>query len=135
MASLKPRMSLILKFVLVAALLVAATSAAISFFLIEHEAEIIREGLKERGKSLARGIAYNSEYGVLIRNRDILDGILRCIIVEKDVVYALITDRNGNILAEFEGESPVSIPVEIKAKLEREALATDEVLVQFYRDL
>ncbi len=110
MPSLKLRTSLTFKFVLVTVLIVAATSLIISHYLIQHEVESIKLALIESGASLARSLAHNSEYGVLVSNREALDRALKGVKDEKDVVYAIILNKRGDVIAEFKKDPLIDIP-------------------------
>jgi HAMP domain-containing protein len=92
------------RFVLIISGLILFTSVILSGFLIKKQSEVIQGELEKRGETLVRNLAYNSEYGVLVENRDMLSNLIKGLFQEEDVVYVLIQDKNGNILAELQGD-------------------------------
>jgi two-component system NtrC family sensor kinase len=89
------------KFVLIISFLILITSALLSGFLIERQSSIIEKELEKRAVSLVRNLAYNSEYGVLVENKQLLFNLMKGLSQEEDVEYILIQDKQGNILAEW----------------------------------
>lgn len=100
--SLKFPLGLKMRFVLIISSLILFTSAILSGFLIKKQSELIHKELDKRGESLVKNLAYNSEYGVLIENQNFLLNLIKGLSQEEDVVYVLIQDKNGNILAGLE---------------------------------
>jgi len=129
----KIKIRLSTKFILLISMLIVLTSIVLSDFFIRHEATQIRTSLESRGKSLARNLAYNSEYGVLIGLEDTLDKPIRGVMKEEDVVYAVIQDENGTILAQVEAEQPIEIPEETRKAIEKEALNAEVTQVKSYK--
>jgi len=102
-------------------------------FFIRHEVISIRSGLENRGKSFARNLAYNSEYGVLIAYEEALRNPIEGVVKEEDVVYAIIHDKDGKILAQAEAATPMEIPEERRKITAAKALRAEETLVQSYK--
>ena len=127
------RMRLSTKFILLISMLIVLTSVVLSVFFVRHEVIQIRTSLENRGKSLARNLAYNSEYGVLIGVKDTLDKPIGGVVKEEDVVYAIIQDEDGTILALVEAAQPIEIPEETRKTIEKEALKAEETLVKSYK--
>jgi signal transduction histidine kinase len=89
------------KFVLIISLLILTTSALLSGFLIERQTSLIQRELGKRAESLVRNLAFNSEYGVLVENKQLLFNLMKGLSQEEDVQYILIQDKKGNTLAEW----------------------------------
>jgi len=89
------------KFVLTISFLILVTSVILSVFLIERQSLLIQRELEKRGESMVRNLAHNSEYGVLVENKYLLFNLMEGLYQEEEVVYIIIQDRKGNILAEW----------------------------------
>ena len=72
--------------------------APFSWITIGQGKRVLERGIIKRGISLTRNLAYNAEYGVLIKNKDILFELIEGVIREEDVVFATILDRKARIL-------------------------------------
>ena len=95
----KFRVALPLKFTLSISVLIVLTSLTLGWFFSRNAVELIKAGLMERGRSLVRNLAYNSEYGVLIANRNILQQLVEGVIKEEDVLYVVVHNEEGEALA------------------------------------
>jgi len=93
-----------MRFVLIISSLILFTSVILSGFLIKKQSELIQGELEKRGESLVKNLAYNSEYGVLVENKDLLLNLIKGLALQEDVAYIIIQDRNGNILAQLESQ-------------------------------
>ncbi len=102
--SLKFPFGLKVRFVLIISGLILFTSVILSGFLIQKQSELIQRELEKRGESLVKNLAYNSEYGVLVENRDLLLNLIKGLAQQEGVDYIVIQDRNGKVLAELEAE-------------------------------
>lgn len=89
------------KFILSISLLIAITAGFLSFYIIWHEAKTIRNERTNYAESLARNLAYNAEYGVMTRNKEILENLITGIMKEKDVISVEITDKDGRIMSAY----------------------------------
>jgi signal transduction histidine kinase len=87
------------KFILSISVLIVFTSLALGWSFSRNAVALIKAALMERGRSLARNLAYNSEYGVLIANQNILQQLVDGVIKEEDVLYAIVQNENGEALA------------------------------------
>jgi signal transduction histidine kinase len=88
------------KFTISISALVILTSISLGWVFGRYGVDLIKTGLMDRGRSLARNLAYNSEYGVLIGNEDVLKQLVEGVIREEDVLYAIIQNEAGEPLAE-----------------------------------
>jgi len=102
--SLKFPFGLKVRFVLIISYLILFTSVILSGFLIKKQSQVIRGELDKRGESLVKNLAYNSEYGVLVENEDLLLNLIKGLAQQEDVAYVMIQDRKGDILAELESK-------------------------------
>ncbi len=98
----KVEIGLKFKFVLIISALILFTSIILSGFLIKGQSDIIQGELEKRGRALVKNLAYNSEYGVLIESEQLLANLIKGLIREEDVIYALIYDKEGKILAHLD---------------------------------
>jgi len=96
------RLGLRIKFVLIISFLILFTSIILSGFLIKRQSHLIQSELEKRGKSLVKNLAYNSEYGVLIENEQLLINLVKGVLQDEDVMYAKIYNKNGKILAQLD---------------------------------
>ena len=128
----KIRMRLSVKFTLFISILIILAAVALSIFFIRNQVSHIKINLENRGKSLARNLAYNGEYGVLIAYEEMLLQLIKGVIQEEDIVYAIIQDKDGNILAQAEAAQGIKIPEEILKTISERTLNADKTLVQFY---
>jgi signal transduction histidine kinase/HAMP domain-containing protein len=101
MPSLAFTFGLKMRFVLIISSLILFTSVILSGFLIKKQSELIQRELDKRGESLVKNLAYNSEYGVLVENKEILLNLIKGLALQEDVAYIIIQDRDGNILAQL----------------------------------
>jgi signal transduction histidine kinase/uncharacterized protein YpmB len=100
--SLKFPFGLKARFVLIISCLILFTSIILSGFLIKKQSELIQRELEKRGESLVKNLAHNSEYGVLVENEDMLQNLIKGLSQEEDVIFVLIQDKKGSILAELQ---------------------------------
>ena len=91
-------MRLALKSNLFISALILLTSATLSTFFVRSEGRRLREALEDRGKILAKNLAYNSEYGVQRADRAELTRLVERVMRERDVVLAVIQDIKGTVL-------------------------------------
>ena len=107
---MKIKAGLPLKFTISISALIVLTSITLGWFFGRYGVNVIKDGLMDRGRSLARNLAYNSEYGVLIGNKDLLRQLLVGVIREEDVLYAVIQNEAGERLASAQSEQLQEIP-------------------------
>jgi signal transduction histidine kinase len=93
------RFGIHVKFILTIVLLIILTSIIMSWFFITREVDLIQANLRHKGGTLARSLAYNSLYAVLTNNQEMLKTLVRGPISEEEVVFCLIQDAQGTVLA------------------------------------
>ncbi|OGQ80319.1 MAG: hypothetical protein A3F90_10790 [Deltaproteobacteria bacterium RIFCSPLOWO2_12_FULL_60_19] len=98
------------KFTVSISALIVLTSVTLGWFFGRHGVELIKSGLMNRGRSLARNLAYNSEYGVLIGNENVLRQLIEGVIREEDVLYAVIQNEAGEPLAGVHSSQLAELP-------------------------
>jgi signal transduction histidine kinase len=108
------------KFTLSISALIVLTSIALGWFFGRYGVELIKSGLMERGRSLARNLAYNGEYGVLIGNEEILGQLVEGVIREEDVLYAVVQNEAGEAIASAHSAQLEQVP---PREAERSALS------------
>ena len=126
------RMKLSAKSILFISILIILTSIILSVFFIRHEAVQIRSSLENRGKSLARNLAYNSEYETIIEDKEMLLNVIKGVMKEDDVVYAIIHDKDGKILAQAEVAAPIEISEKVRKTIAQKALKAQETQILSY---
>jgi len=96
--NLLKRSGLTVRFTILTSLLVLITAGTISLFALwRYEVNQTVE-IRQRGITLARNLAYNSELGVLTKNRKLLSELVAGIFQEKDIVDVTVSDLAGDIL-------------------------------------
>ena len=93
------RFGIHVKFILTIVLLIILTSIIMSWFFITREVDLIQANLRHKGGTLVRSLAYNSLYAVLTNNQEMLKTLVRGPISEEEVVFCLIHDAQGTVLA------------------------------------
>lgn len=87
------------KWVIYITIIIILLAFALTFFFIRQLKLSEKENLMRYGITLANNLAYNSEYGVLIANKDMLYTLIQGMMREKDVIYCVIQDKDGIILS------------------------------------
>ena len=106
------RYSLAAKFSLFISLPALMASLALSSNFIRHNLIQIETAMRERGESIARDLSRNSEYGLLTKNKDILDETINTHAYGENLIYIAIRDISGKILASH-GQIIENIPANI----------------------
>jgi PAS domain S-box-containing protein len=121
-------MSLRKKWVVYITIVIILLASALSFFFIRQQKTSEKENLIRYGLTLVNNLAYNSEYGVLIANKEILLALIQGVMRERDVIYCIIQDKDGNTLA---SSGMREEDVAIKG-LDRKISDVNESIVRFY---
>lgn len=87
------------KWVIYITIIIILLAFALTFFFIRRLKLSEKENLMRYGITLANNLAYNSEYGVLIANKDMLYTLIQGMMREKDVIYCVIQDKDGIMLS------------------------------------
>ncbi len=126
------KINLFPKLVTITLSLIILNSAALSTFFIMHERNTIGTEQRRRADALTHNLARTSEYGLLMRDSELLSELTEGIIKEEDVGWAEIKDREGNVLSSsgkkkgpiYESKYPVMSKV-IRGRGEEKILFSD----------
>jgi len=131
----KIKISLPWKFTLSISALIVLTSVALGWFFGQYGVELIRGGLTDRGRSLARNLAYNSEYGVLIANEFLLKQLVEGVIREEDVLYAVVQNEAGEVVAAAHSKQLAEIPPQTAQRGSLQGVSWTDPLTRAYQIL
>lgn len=121
------------KFTVSISALIVLTSITLGWFFGRYGVDLIKDGLLDRGRSLARNLSYNSEYGVLIGSQDILAQLVEGVIREEDVLYAVIQNESGKLLAGAHSSQSQQIPPRTAARTALAGMSWTDPLSQAYQ--
>lgn len=121
------RFGIHLRFILIIVLLIMLTSISVSWFFIRREVALIQGNLREKGETLVRSLAHSSLYPILANSQDLLRTLVRGPMSEEEVIFGLIHDAKGTILAKSysaaykRGEKRLhllvfSVPIQVQTK-------------------
>ena len=108
------KLSIATKINIFAAVIIIISLVFLGWFFIHHETYAITKELNERAAAVTRNLASNCEYGMLVRDNDELNRMLKGVSKEKDIAYAQIEDKKGNIVAQLEKKEERKRLVKIK---------------------
>src|SRR6266545_2325941 len=92
--------SLKIKAIAFISLLVLAVGASLSWYFLRQAREVLAAELQKRALSLTQNLAHNSKYGVLTEDTVILQQLIEGILQEESVLFVIITDAQGKVLAQ-----------------------------------
>ena len=96
----KMRYSLSFKFTLAISVVIIITSVVLSWFFISGQSLLLQSSIENKGIIIAHSLSGSCEYGVVAKNYDFLTSLTKDTIKKDDVLYAVIYDEMGNVLAE-----------------------------------
>jgi CheY-like chemotaxis protein/signal transduction histidine kinase len=102
------------KIYLFAVVLIIIANIFLGWFFVHHETNAVTKELNERASAITKSLAYNCEYGMLVRDNQELNRLLIGAAKEKDIVFAQIEDKEGNIIARLEEKEKTDRQVKIK---------------------
>lgn len=70
----------------------------ISFYFFQHQTNTLNKELEERVSALINNLSLSCQYPVLIRDREALEKLVKDILLQKDVVFCRIEDKEGKLL-------------------------------------
>ena len=91
--------SLRTKFVVFFSMIIILTCSGMSWYFIYTKRLAMTERLHDLGAVLVRNLAHNVRYGIIIEERVILEQFIDGVLGVEEVVYAVITGADGQILA------------------------------------
>jgi signal transduction histidine kinase len=133
LASPIKKSGLLWKFTISISALIVLTSITLGWFFGRYGVDLIKDGLLDRGRSLARNLAYNSEYGVLIGNEDVLKQLVEGVIREEDVLYAVVQNEAGEPLAGAHSSQLPGLPPRTVERKVLEGVSWVDPLTQAYQ--
>ncbi len=97
------RIGLIIKFIISVSGVMMLILISLGGLFIRNQELQVKRVVENKGKFLVRSLAYNSEYAILTVNKKLLSKFVKGVIKEPEVVYCLVQDMEGEVLA-FAGE-------------------------------
>jgi PAS domain S-box-containing protein len=70
----------------------------LGFYFIRHETRALNSELDERADVLLNSLSINSEYPILIRDREAISRLVKGMLTQKDVAFCRIEDMEGTLL-------------------------------------
>src|SRR5262245_36286051 len=104
------RVSLKVKAMVFISLMILAVGASLSWYLLRQTREVLTEELQKRAISLAQNLAHTSKYGVLTEDEVILRELIEGTLQEDSVIFVLIADAEGKVLAQQLNPKASAIP-------------------------
>ena len=84
-----------LKFVTITIVSVVVIFGFFLSFFTSQQRRLLTEELLDRGRILAQNLAYDLEYGILIKGEALLRQLVRNVGEQKDIAYVEIIDEKG----------------------------------------
>ncbi len=91
--------SLRTKFVVFFSLIIILTCSGMSWYFIHTKRLAMTERVRDLGTILDKNLAHNVRYGIIIEERVILEQFIDGVMEVDEVVYAMITGADGQVLA------------------------------------
>ncbi|MBI4000653.1 MAG: GAF domain-containing protein [Nitrospira defluvii] len=91
--------SLRTKFVVFFSLIIILTCSGMSWYFIHSKRLAMTERVRDLGTILVKNLAHNMRYGIIIEERVILEQFIDGVMGVDEVVYAMITGADGQVLA------------------------------------
>jgi PAS domain S-box-containing protein len=102
------KLNITAKILLFGSLLILVFTVFLGRFFIRYEIAAIAAGLNERAATIAENLAYNSEYGLLVGDKEALARLIEGTVKGRDISYAIVENKMGEIQARAgkEGKGP-----------------------------
>ncbi len=97
----KLRLSLRGKILSITVLFIMVMAVTLVFFFVYQQKKIVIADTEKWGISLAMNLAYDSKYGVLVKDTEVLNQLLDNIFKEKNIVQVEIFDKQGVKMADY----------------------------------
>lgn len=91
--------SLRTKFVVFFSLIIILTCSGMSWYFVHTKRIAMTERVRDLGTILVKNLAHNVRYGIIIEERVILEQFIDGVMEVDEVIYAMITGADGQILA------------------------------------
>jgi two-component system NtrC family sensor kinase len=107
MAMLRKSLGLGLKWklILVVGSLLLVSCASLSYFLIGEFSDSAVTALRHHAESLAKGLAHNAEFGVMLEIGPELDALNRSLMSDPDILFVQVFNLDGKLLSETLGQN------------------------------
>jgi PAS domain S-box-containing protein len=128
----KVRFSLKLKLILYMSLMVVAISGAFTWLYLTQMKQELKEELEKRGLSEAINLGFDSKYGVLTEDSEILNQLIEGRINKPDIIYVIILDNDGKVLASSHKDQVGKI---LDDEMAKKALTDKTPSFQLYSDV
>jgi signal transduction histidine kinase len=92
-------MGLRTKFVVFFSLIIILTCSGMSWYFVHSKRVAMTERVQDLGTILVKNLAHNVRYGIIIEERVILEQFIDGVLGVEEVVYAMITGADGQVLA------------------------------------
>lgn len=126
----RPRLPLKLKLSLLITTLLVITLALVSAVLLRREQSTLTAEMTKRGLTIARDLAASAKNPILTQDELSLNLLVKDALKDEDVVYVVITDQDGKVLA----HSDLSLIGKVFERPRGLTPLRDELLVQTYAD-
>lgn len=117
------------KIYIFAVVLIIIANVLLGWFFVRHETSAISKELNERAEVIIKNFAYNCEYGMLVKDNEELNRLLKGVVKEKDIAFAQIEDREGIVIARLEEKKDQQEKIkEFTAPINTTSNAKEEVI-------
>jgi signal transduction histidine kinase/DNA-binding NarL/FixJ family response regulator len=116
------------KAMLLLGLVILTVSTTLSWYFLRQTEGVLTAELQRRTLALTKNLAYNSRYGILTEDEIILRRLIDGIIQEDNVIYVMIADPEGRVLAEqFKEDLPGATAESPKLAREQTSAFTSQI--------
>lgn len=105
----------------------------LAWFFIQHETRALNKELDERAAAITNNLAYNSEYGVLVDEKEELGRLLAGVLKEKDITYAAIKDKSGEMILQ-KGEKDSAAMKEFTAPIITKPVSKEDLQLEILQE-
>ncbi|MER3423125.1 MAG: hypothetical protein C4293_07740, partial [Nitrospiraceae bacterium] len=91
-------LSLRTKLVLFISLIITVVCSGLSWYFVQQQAKSMTSALLEAGTIVAKNLAHNSRYAVIIEDKTDLQQFIDGVMEDEEVVYAIVTGPDGRPL-------------------------------------
>ncbi|HHT9125873.1 MAG TPA: ATP-binding protein [Candidatus Brocadiia bacterium] len=100
------RLGISTKAILLAFCMIVFFGLALGYFVIRYQSRVLRLELNERVTVLMNNLSFNSEYPLLIEDKEAIVRLTKGILAQRDIVFCRIEDKSKNFFYE-EGSKEV----------------------------
>ena len=118
-----------LKLILYISSIVIAISGVLTWFFLDRMISNLEKEVEKRGRSEAIDLSLASKYGVLTEDSEILNALIQGRLSKADVVYVMILDATGAVLA---SSDPQQVGTKLADPVTVQTLASMKPEIQLY---